>query len=96
MTTKRCFDNFVDADLAGDFSTRRSTSDWVGLLKNDSGTRISRCAHAKRQGQLGLSTPETEVSAAVVGAKRSFRLHMLFVVCQIFFETLLSWRQFTQ
>ena len=34
-------------------------------------------AHAKRQGQVGLSTPESEVLATVVGAKRSIRHHML-------------------
>ena len=72
-----CFDNFVDADLAGDFTTRRSTSGWVGLLNGQSGTCIPIGAHAKRQGQVGLSTPESEVLATVVGAKRSIRHHML-------------------
>ena len=48
------FQNYVDADLAADLSTRRSTSVWFSILTGQEGTRIPIGAHFKRQGQVGL------------------------------------------
>ena len=71
-------DTFLHADHGGDPSTRRSTSGLFSILTGKHGTRIPIAAHSKRQGQTGLSTPEAETLATVVGAKRVIRLHMLW------------------
>ena len=74
------FENWADADLGGDKTAKRSTSGGCGLLKG-SKTRALVHAHCKRQGQAGISTPETETVAMVVLGKKTIPLHMIAMRC---------------
>ena len=70
------FENWADADLGGDKTAKRSTSGGCGFLKG-SKSRALVHAHCKRQGQTGISTPETETVAMVVLGKKVIPLHMI-------------------
>ena len=65
-----------DSDLGGDPPTKRSTSGGVGLLLGDKSRALVH-AYSKRQGAVGASTPDAELIAQVVLAKRSILLHMI-------------------
>ena len=69
------FENWADADLGGDKASKRSTSGGLGLLVGPR-SRALVYAHCKRQGQTGISTPETETVAMVTVGKKAIPLHM--------------------
>ena len=69
-------ESFADADLGGDVKTKRSTSGGLSMLLG-SKTRAVVQGYSKRQGQLGISTPESETVSLVVLGKRVIVLHLL-------------------
>ena len=69
------FENWADADLGGDKLTKRSTSGGLGLLVGPR-SRALVYAHCKRQGQTGISTPESETVAMVTTGKKAIPFHM--------------------
>ena len=69
------FENWHDADLGGDKSSRRSTTGGLGRLKGSKSNALV-WAMCKRQGATALSTPDSETLGLVVVAKRVIPLHM--------------------
>ena len=67
---------FFDADLAGCLNTRRSTTGVFAVLWGPH-TWAPLLFLSKRQGQVGLSTPESETLSGITAYKRVTRLSML-------------------
>ena len=70
------FEAWADADLGGCALTKRSTSGGCCLLVGSKSRALVE-AHCKRQGQAGISTPESETVAMVVMGKKAIPLHMM-------------------
>ena len=68
---------YSDADLGAD-ETKRSTSGGLGMIEGNR-TKAMFLAYSKRQGSVGLSTPESEIVAATVLSKKVLTLHMIIL-----------------
>ena len=67
-------ESFSDSDLGADAS-KRSTSGGLGMFKGKF-TKALIIAYCKRQGSVSLSTPEAELVAVTVLAKKILSIHM--------------------